>query len=203
MGRAVSRRRRHYRVPRPGRIITFGPCLVLPAWGYAATGHVVHWEVAAALFLGALLIWPALVVWVLFLVPAVPSLLVPRRWRIAHRRRHGRENCRSARIPEFLRSLVYAADRYSCVYCGRMARLPGDLNVDHFRPWSQGGLTTLGNLITLCAHHNRVKSNYWPGVFYRPLPGADNRALAADILHRERMARLSLLRWARIAWALG
>lgn len=196
-------RRRRYRVPRPGRIVTFGPCLALPAWGYANTGHAVHWAVAGGLFLAALLLWPALVVSVLFLLPSAPSLLVPRSWRIAHRRRHGRDACRSARIPEFLRRLVFAADRYQCVYCGNPCLLPRERQVDHGRPWSQGGNTVLGNLFTLCAYHNQVKSNYWPGVFYRPFAGAENVAMAADILRAERLRRLSPARWIRVAWALG
>lgn len=195
--------RRSYRSPHPGRLVTFGPCLAVPAWGWANTVPSVHWEVAAGLFLGTLLIWPALVVAVLFLLPSAPGLLVPRKWRKAHRRRHGRENCRSAYIPKYLRRLVYAADRGCCVYCKSPCLVPRDRQVDHFRPWSQGGMTTLGNLLTLCGEHNRVKSNYWPGVYYRAMPGADNAAEAADILHCERIARLNPLRWLRVAWAIG
>lgn len=199
----MSSSRRRYRAPRPGRVVTFGPCLAAPAWGYASTGPAFRWEAAAGLFLAALLAWPALVVTVLFLLPSAPSLLVPRSWRVAHRRRHGRDACRSARIPEFLRRLVYAADRHACVYCGSPCPALRERQVDHVRPWSQGGLTTLGNLVTLCAYHNRVKSNYWPGVFYRPFAGMENAAMAADILRAERLRRLSPERWIRVAWALG
>jgi 5-methylcytosine-specific restriction endonuclease McrA len=184
-------------------MVTFGPGVVLPVWGWSDLHQPFHWAGAGILVAAGLVTWPVLVVMVLFILPCAPGLLVPRKWRIAHRRRHGRENCRSARIPGYLRTLVFAADRGRCVYCGNPCLLPGQRQVDHFRPWSQGGMTSLGNLLTLCATHNSVKSNYWPGVWYRPMPGFDNRNEAADIRRVERIRRLNPLRWVRVAWALG
>lgn len=127
------------------------------------------------------------------------GLLVPRSWRAGHRYRHGREFCRSARIPLRIRRAVFAADRYRCVYCGS-AR---GLCVDHVMPWSLGGLSSLWNLMTLCQRCNLIKSNYWRWhsgrVSYRGWKDYENVSGASDILARELRARWSILRWWRAA----
>jgi hypothetical protein len=87
------------------------------------------------------------------------------------------------------------------VYCHSRA----GLQLDHIRPWSAGGLTSLFNLAVLCSLHNRVKSNYWRDrdgfVHYRAFTRADDLAIAAAVLRAERRCRRSPLRWLRAARA--
>ena len=51
-----------------------------------------------------------------------------------------------------LKFLVARRDRFTCCACGRSpATNPGiQLHLDHVKPWSEGGETTLDNLQTLC-----------------------------------------------------
>jgi hypothetical protein len=126
---------------------------------------------------------------------AVFGLLAPRRARIAHRHRHGRAHCPSARMSERLRRRALVAGRYRCVYgigCW------GAFQADHYVPWRLGGFTALFNLMCLCAHHNRVKSDYWPREGYHPFEGADNITLAHAIWEAERRARRNPLHWALV-----
>jgi hypothetical protein len=60
-----------------------------------------------------------------------------------------------------LRFLVMRRDDFKCCVCGGSPALqPGlVLHVDHIRPWSRGGETTLDNLQTLCEQCNIGKSN--------------------------------------------
>jgi hypothetical protein len=119
-----------------------------------------------------------------------------------------REHQKSGRISDFQRRVTFAADRHRCAYCCRKFSVH-ELQADHYVPWSQGGPTVVWNLITLCTYHNRVKSNYWHGVFYRPVdgiyedPSLNNVRMAAEILMRERWRRLDPRRLTRAAWALG
>ena len=58
---------------------------------------------------------------------------------------------------------------YKCAYCGKMCARPGNdkvkipdyfkMEVDHIKPWSQGGSDELWNLQPLCKPCNRAKSN--------------------------------------------
>lgn len=58
---------------------------------------------------------------------------------------------------------------YRCAHCGKWcgraggekANIPDDaiMEVDHIRPWSQGGQDALWNLQPLCKPCNRTKSN--------------------------------------------
>jgi hypothetical protein len=59
-----------------------------------------------------------------------------------------------------LRFLVNRRDRFTCRACGRSpATNPGtQLHLDHVKPWSEGGETTLDNLQTLCQICNIGKS---------------------------------------------
>ena len=72
---------------------------------------------------------------------------------------------RSASEPRFpslrLKFIVMRRDRFSCCHCGKSpARDLGViLHVDHIKPWSQNGKTTLDNLQTLCESCNLGKSN--------------------------------------------
>ena len=185
------------------RLITFGPAVVLPAWGWLRLhqpGSFAGLAVAAVLGLAVI---PAAIVLVIFLIPHSGAALVPRSWRKRYRRNHGpRETQRSSRIPDLLRRVTFAADRHKCAYCRKRFSVH-ELQVDHYVPWSQGGLTTPWNTLTLCAPDNRVKSNFYPGVFYRPWPGSDNERMAREIFRAERRARLNPLRLTRAAWALG
>ncbi|VEI14593.1 HNH endonuclease [Actinomyces viscosus] len=59
------------------------------------------------------------------------------------------------RPPAGLADLVRARD-HSCVYptCQTPAQR---CDIDHLTPWSQGGTTSLDNLVTLCQTHHRLK----------------------------------------------
>lgn len=182
------------------RAVTFGPGLALPAGSWDGLGRPGHLAGLALLALPGLVIIPAAIVLGLFLVPRSGAALVPRSWRRRYRHARGpREYQRSARISPFLRRVIFAADRHRCVYCKSWR----DLQADHYLPWSQGGLTTVWNMMTLCRDCNLVKSNYWHGVFYRPSDGYDDIGRAAAILACERRHRYNPLRLARAAWALG
>jgi len=129
------------------------------------------------------------------------GVLVPPRWRARYRHwerrpffwaRAGRQYARSARISERQRKIVQAADRHRCIM--RDGSCAGSLQVDHGRPWSCGGRTWVFNLFLLCRYHNvTIKSNYWPGSYYR----GSNIVLAAAILRREQHARWNPFRWLR------
>lgn len=60
-----------------------------------------------------------------------------------------------------LRFLVMKRDNFKCCVCGRSpATAQGlELQVDHIKPWTKGGETTLENLQTLCRDCNLGKSD--------------------------------------------
>lgn len=64
-----------------------------------------------------------------------------------------------------LRFLVMRRDRFRCCQCGASPALSGGtvLVIDHVTPWSQGGLTTLDNLQTLCVQCNGGKGDLQAG----------------------------------------
>jgi hypothetical protein len=150
------------------------------------------------LFLGLAVLlsvfWPVALIMLL----QAPGSLVPNSWRIWWR---GGEPERP-HIPDWLRRAVYAADGRRCCYCG----YAGSLQLDHFRPWSCGGRTSLLNCFALCRNCNIIKSNYWPHrsgrITYRPFEGRGNLKIAAAILEAERRARRNPLRWLRAGLAL-
>ncbi|MFN2592878.1 MAG: HNH endonuclease [Candidatus Dormibacteria bacterium] len=57
-----------------------------------------------------------------------------------------------------LRAAIFDRDGHLCVICGTDE---SPLTVDHIRPWAKGGLTVPENLQTLCAFHNRQKSDHY------------------------------------------
>lgn len=130
-------------------------------------------------------------------------------WRHAHEAR--------PHIPDRIRRWVLAADRYACVACGYTARTwcgfelaDGPcgkfhgLQMEHVKAWSWGGLTSLWNLISLCPHCNRVKSNYRVirgRAYYRAWDDADDIAAAHAVLMAGLAAQRSPARLARLAWA--
>lgn len=199
---ASPRTRRRRPAKAVSRGITFGPAVAVPAWGWAQLGQPEHLAGLAVFLVLGLWLIPAAVVVLLFFGPRSLPALVPRQQRKKYRHRRPREEQRSSRISKFQRRVCYAADRYKCAYC-RVRYSQGELNCDHYLPWSQGGLTVLLNLVTLCRACNVTKSNYWPGVHYRPVEGSDNLALAIAILAAERRHRFNPLRLTRAAWALG
>lgn len=64
-------------------------------------------------------------------------------------------------VNDRLRFKVMKRDNFKCCFCGRApATTPGlELHIDHIKPWSKGGETTLDNLQTLCSDCNLGKSN--------------------------------------------
>jgi hypothetical protein len=63
-----------------------------------------------------------------------------------------------------LRWKVLQRDRFTCRGCGASPALNQgvELHVDHMKPWSKGGETTLENLQTLCSMCNLGKSSSVP-----------------------------------------
>ena len=59
------------------------------------------------------------------------------------------------------RFLIMKRDNFKCKICGRSPSMdPGaELHIDHIKPWSKGGESTLDNLQTLCSKCNIGKSN--------------------------------------------
>ena len=59
-----------------------------------------------------------------------------------------------------LRWQVFVRDNFRCRYCGRSQKSDGvKMDVDHIKPWIQGGPTTLDNLQLLCEECNLGKSD--------------------------------------------
>lgn len=218
-----ARRRRKYRRYHLSRWATFGAGFGTPFAGWIWESEPLHWLGLAGMVLAGELVIPVAVLTVLFVLPGLLlSGLVPVQWRISHRARHGRENCKSAVISASLRRAVLAADRHTCLYCGISARelsalpprmsMDGNLtkrrlHVDHYRPWQPGGLTTFFNMDTLCDEHNEIKCNYWRQrngyVWYRYRKDAALMRQAAEITRSIRWRRWSPLRLMRAAWAMG
>jgi hypothetical protein len=69
---------------------------------------------------------------------------------------------RSNRNPNLrLIFVVMRRDNFKCVHCGKSpaTHLNVTLHIDHIKPWSKGGDTTLENLQTLCSNCNQGKSD--------------------------------------------
>ncbi|MBP2216808.1 hypothetical protein H4V95_001999 [Arthrobacter sp. CAN_C5] len=72
------------------------------------------------------------------------------------------------RVPQDLKDAVRVRDR-TCRHpgCNRLAVF---CELDHTKPWSQGGKTSYGNLAALCKRHHKLKSEgYWH--YRQPEPG--------------------------------
>lgn len=177
------------------------PCLIPPGLllaGWTRAGEPLHQAgLGFVLVLGVLgaLLTPGVIV----SVEAMPRLLVPNRLRIWWRR--GQDHRPTIRA--YLRRAVYAADGHRCCWCGAVE----NLQIDHIRPWSLGGLNALWNLITLCRRCNKIKSNCWLArdgyVFYRPWPGCNDKYLALAILRFEKRHRWNPARWVRAGISLA
>jgi 5-methylcytosine-specific restriction endonuclease McrA len=72
---------------------------------------------------------------------------------------------RYGRVPATTLSLnrrnVYLRDAHTCQYCGRRPPVK-DLNLDHVKPRSQGGVSTWENLVTSCRRCNFRKGGHTP-----------------------------------------
>ena len=110
-----------------------------------------------------------------------------------------REQQRSSHIPAWVERAVLAADRRSCVYCGKTARP----QIDHGVPWAWGGLSSLFNCFVLCRAHNLVKRDYWVDRRGRPHGHSADPDLAEKIIAAEQRARWSPARLLRAARTLG
>jgi 5-methylcytosine-specific restriction endonuclease McrA len=178
------------------RTARHGVLPVISIAGFIVLGEPGGAEGAVAM-LGAGLVLSPFVPLIMIGLAESPGALVPSRWRASWR--YGRPR---PAIHAWLRRLVYAADRYRCVYCGNGSQL----QLDHVHPWSYGGRTSLWNLMTLCGPCNRVKSNYWVnkhGTHYKPFEGHGNIVAAAAILRAEKRRRWSPMRMLRAAAELG
>lgn len=60
-----------------------------------------------------------------------------------------------------IRYQVMQRDSFRCVLCGRAAEDTSELRVDHIKPVSRGGLSTMDNLRTLCFACNAGKGDLW------------------------------------------
>jgi predicted restriction endonuclease len=67
-----------------------------------------------------------------------------------------KKNKRSRYIPASIRVSVLTRDNYKCRFCGRSSTKI-QLEVDHIKPFSQGGSHEINNLQTLCIDCNRGK----------------------------------------------
>jgi hypothetical protein len=221
--RTPSRRRRRYRSYHLSRWATFGSGFLAPLAGWSYLGEPLRLPGLGVMVLAGEAVIPVGVLFTLFMLPAMLlGGLVPRRWRIAHRRRHGRERCKSAYISTSLRRVVFAIDRSQCVYCGitqaELAALPPRkgkdgierkrcLHVDHGKPWIAGFLTVLPNLGLLCDEHNEIKSCYYRErsgyTWYHGGTRTPERVMAAEIARVARRRARNPLRLLRAAWALG
>ena len=83
-------------------------------------------------------------------------------------------------LPRALWLEIIRLNKGRCVACGRPAR-----QVDHIRPQAAGGTSGRGNLAPLCEECNRIKSNWYPGVKYRPFMGYGDIAAARRIWEAE------------------
>lgn len=54
-----------------------------------------------------------------------------------------------------LRQLILHRDEYKCVFCGRDAKDNIKLEIDHIKPWHDGGKTIYGNGRTVCNECNK------------------------------------------------
>ena len=169
---------------------------------WAATGEPAASAGLIVLAVSLALTWPFALLALVVGVPYWCALLVPRHWRASYRARSDRNSQPSQRIRAAYQRAIWAGDRSRCVFCG-LAVAGHDRHIDHRVPWSFGGLSALPNLFVLCSTHNLIKFTFWIDERGIEHGRSSDRDLARDIFAAERRAGRSLLRWARIAWALS
>ena len=81
------------------------------------------------------------------------------RRRRAWQDRRAANDAEHAKVDRAMRYEVLRRDGFRCVRCGRGAKDGVTLHVDHIRPVSRGGRSTMGNLQTLCEDCNMGKGN--------------------------------------------
>jgi len=230
---ATKTRRPAARKPAPGksrapyRWIIFGPAVVAGPAGWYELGEPLHAAGLLALTGLGLLLVPVLMLTVVTAPSALLRALVPKRCRKWCRHHDWRKLwCQPMKHPgppkATLQRTIRAADRDRCVACGitaaqvreaavlrqaargRRTLTQSTLQLDHFFPWSLGGLLTFWNFFLLCPACNMTKGAYWEfsNGGHTDGYGTIDVARAAVILHRERIARWSLWRCWRAAWAL-
>ena len=69
------------------------------------------------------------------------------------------------------RELIFARDRYRCVYCGRVYPVE-ELSLDHVQPRARGGDRSAGNLVTACRGCNVLKGHRSIAAFLADNPEA-------------------------------
>jgi hypothetical protein len=181
---------------------------VFAPWAWVQTGEPAHLKGLAAGAAVVVLLWPLMLMLMVFGPYGLAGLLVPREWRARHR--YGRPR---PAIPARLERVVRGAYGHRCLYCHltdtdlRRAK-GGRTQVEHVMPWSRGGLNSLWNLTLLCPKCNKIKSDYWVyrngrRPYYNPWDGYANQAEAAKILRAERKAHHQPGLWLGIAWRLA
>lgn len=71
--------------------------------------------------------------------------IVSRSWYEWHWQRGIDPDARRPAIPKSVREIVMERDGLVCQLCGGDVE-PGDVHLDHIKPWSKGGLHTVANL---------------------------------------------------------
>ena len=59
--------------------------------------------------------------------------------------------------PKYVRRQTLKRDKYKCVKCGSNNRL----EADHIKPFSEGGITHLSNMRTLCSKCHKKRTAFW------------------------------------------
>ncbi len=89
------------------------------------------------------------------------------------------------RVP-LSRAMLFSRDRLVCAYCG--GHFPAaQLEMEHVRPRSLGGLSVWQNLVSACRHCNQRKGNRTPEAAHMPLlyvPYVPNRHEAFILANR-------------------
>jgi len=70
-----------------------------------------------------------------------------------------RNRATSRRIPQDVRRRVLERDSHRCIQCGKASADGATLTMDHVVPYSRGGETAEGNLVTLCEACNQGHGN--------------------------------------------
>ncbi len=109
-------------------------------------------------------------------------------------------------IAQDVRAAVRAAHNSCCGYCGVSETLVGgELEIDHFRPFSRGGADTPANLVYACTTCNRFKGDYWPeedapDSFRLLHPSRDDRGAHILDAANGRLVGLTPRGWFHIRW---
>ena len=125
---------------------------------------------------------------------ASSQVIVPAAGSTKKRKKENRATL-SRSVSPGLRLRVYERDRFRCVFCGRspISDLTAQLHLDHKRPFSEGGLTVLENLQTLCSVCNLGKSDRMDVKVPYGLQHVKNRNSRIKCTPKRPVAELALL----------